>query len=104
MDGSEGQMVRYSYVTPEYIMGSWMLDPDVQYAAINTQNRWQGVIFATDMNARVFPQCEGLANGKTYNQQVAVQHKNVMIGVLSVGLREMIRFAWYLPLWPAYFA
>ena len=24
--------------------------------------------------------------------------------VLSVGLREMIRFAQYLPLWPAYFA
>jgi len=80
MDGSDtGHMVRYSYCTPNYIIGSWMLDPKLDYAAINTQNRWQGVIFATDRQARVFPQCVGLGNGKTYNQQLAVQHKNVMI-------------------------
>jgi hypothetical protein len=80
MDGSDaGHMVRYSYCTPDYIMGSWMFDPKLDYAAINTQNRWQGIIFATDMQSRVFPQCVGLGNGKTYNQHVAVQHKNVMI-------------------------
>jgi len=77
--GGAGHMLRYSYCTPDYIMGSWMLDPTLDYAAINTQNRWQGIIFATDMQARVFPQCVGLGNGKTYNQQLAVQHKNVMI-------------------------
>jgi hypothetical protein len=77
--GTTGHMLRYSYCTPDYIMGSWMLDPKLDYAAINTQNRWQGIIFATDMQARVFPQCVGLGNGKTYNQHLAVQHKNVMI-------------------------
>jgi hypothetical protein len=80
MDGDDaGHMLRYSYCTPDYIMGSWMLDPTLDYAAINTQNRWQGIIFATGPQARVFPQCLGLGNGKTYNQQLAVQHKNVMI-------------------------
>ena len=79
MDGQHPRMLRYSYCTPDYILGSWMLDPQTDYAAINTQNRWQGVIFATDKNARVFPQCVGLRNGKTYNQHVAVQHEDVMI-------------------------
>jgi hypothetical protein len=72
-------MLRYSYCTPDYILGSWMLDPRIDYAAINTQNRWQGATFATEPNSRVFPQCVGLRNGKTYNQHVAVQHLNVMI-------------------------
>lgn len=80
MDGADtGHIVRYSYCTPDYIMGSWMLDPKLDHAAINTQNRWQGIVFSTDRNARVFPQCVGLGNGKTYNEQLAVQHKNVMI-------------------------
>ena len=74
-----GHMLRYDYCTPDYIMGSWMLDPKLDYAAINTQNRWQGIIFATDMQARVFPQCVGLGNGKPYNQHLAVQHQNVAI-------------------------
>ncbi|MBC8873505.1 MAG: hypothetical protein H8E44_29045 [Planctomycetes bacterium] len=79
MDGRHPRMLRYSYCTPDYILGSWMLDPQTDYAAINTQNRWQGMIFATNKNSRVFPQCVGLRNGKTYNQHVAVQHENVMI-------------------------
>jgi len=79
MDGSGGRMIRYSYWTPESVLGSWMLDPGLEYAAINTQNRWQGVIFSTGPNKRIFPQSVGLGNGKTYNQHVAVQHQNVML-------------------------
>jgi len=79
MDGSGGKIVRYSYCTPETIMGSWMLDTRTDYAAINTQNRWQGVILSTAPTMRVFPQSVGLGNGKTYNQHVAVQHRNAML-------------------------
>ncbi len=79
MDGGGGRMLRYSYWTPDYVMGSWMLDSRLDYAAINTQNRWQGVIFPTGKNARVYPQSVGQGNGKTYNQHVAVQHRNVMV-------------------------
>jgi len=79
LDGTGGRMLRYSYGTPECVMGSWMLDPRLEYAAINTQNRWQGVIFSTGPNMRVFPQSVALGNGKTYNQHVAVQHRNVMV-------------------------
>ncbi len=79
MDPKAGGIVRYSYCTPEAIMGSWMLDTRASYAAIHTQNRWQGVIFPTGRAARIFPQSLGLGNGKTYQQHVAVQHRNVMV-------------------------
>ena len=79
MDAADPRCLRYSYVTPDYILGGFMLDPSVGYAAINSQNRWSGIVFATGPDARVFPQCVGLRNGKTYNQHLAVQHENVMI-------------------------
>jgi hypothetical protein len=79
MDATDPRCLRYSYVTPDYILGGFMLDPSVKYAAIHSQNRWSGILFATGPDARVFPQCVGLRNGKTYNQHLAVQHKNVML-------------------------
>ncbi len=79
MDGNDPHMLRYSYCTPDFIMGSLWVDPEIQYAAISTQNRWQGIIFPTHINARVFPQCVGLRNGKTYAQHLAVQHQNVLL-------------------------
>ena len=79
MDPKGSGILRYSYCMPESVMGSWMVDTRASYAAINDQNRWQGVIFATGPDARVFPQSVGLGNGKTYSQHVAVQHRNVMV-------------------------
>ncbi len=78
-DATGGRALRYSYCTPDYIMGSWMLDTRVNYAAINSQNRWQGVIFGADRGLRVFPQSIGLRNGKTYNQHQSVQVRNVTL-------------------------
>jgi len=79
MDSDDPRMLRYSYCTPDYIMGSLWVDPNANYAAISTQNRWQGIVFPTHVNARIFPQCVGLRNGKTYAQHIAVQHQNVRV-------------------------
>jgi len=98
MDSQDQRLLRYDYCTPDYIMGSWWMDPLLgtafrvspeldyapldNYAAISAQNRWQGVIFATHPNARVFPQCMGEERGQhspTFNQQVAVQRANAML-------------------------
>lgn len=49
------------------------------YPALTSQNRYHGIVFVSDVNARVVPQCEGLANGKTYGEQQAVQYKNVLL-------------------------
>ena len=89
MDGPHPSLLRYDYCTPDYIMGSLWIDPrEKAYAAISGQNRWQGIIFPTELNARVFPQCVGLRNGKTYDQHQAVQHENVMAVQKSRSARQ----------------
>jgi len=97
MDGSGGRMLRYSYCTPECILGSWILDTRIAYAAINTQNRWQGVIFSTGPAMRVFPESVGLGNGKTYNQHVAVQHRNVMVVAAHPQAKQAGQMRVYFP-------
>lgn len=97
LDPMDSRLVRYSYCTPAYVLGSLWLDPslgtefrlapdldfsaDENYAAISSQSQWQGVVFPTDPNARVFPQCEGGESQErvNYAQHVAVQHKNVLL-------------------------
>ncbi len=93
-DPNDPGMVEVDYCTPDYVMGSLMIDPRLNqvksnthpptdlaegYPALTAQNRYHSIVFASDINARVVPQCEGLGNHKTYNQQQAVQHKNVLL-------------------------
>jgi len=97
----DARLIRYSWCTPDYIMGSYTIDPaldvdfnmhpdeperaDRHYAAITGQNLWQGIIFNTGPGARIFPQCIGKPDKNkpevsiTYLQQVAVQHENVTL-------------------------
>jgi len=82
LDGTNGGVVHYTYCTPDFIAGSWLLAkrPRADWAPVSAQNRWQGVILAgADPDARVYPQCEGLANGKTYNQYWSAQRRGTMI-------------------------
>ena len=94
LDTKDPRLVRYTYCTPDYILGSIWVDPALgvahrpdenggeAYAAISAQNRWQGIVFRTSPDARVYPQCIGEAHGDhtpTFNQHLAVQHENVMI-------------------------
>ena len=97
----DSRLLRYSWCTPDHIMGSYTIDPalDVdfnmhpdqpdragaRYAAITGQNLWQGIIFNTGPDARIFPQCLGKPDRNkpevsiTYLQQVAIQHENVLL-------------------------
>jgi len=95
LDPEDPRMIGYDYSTPNYVMGSLMIDPSLPrvsshlykdgkdlpegYPALTSQNRYHGIVFVSDVNARVVPQCEGLANGKTYGEQQAVQYKNVLL-------------------------
>ena len=87
----DGGILRYTYCTSDFIMGTAMLTPRPvdDWTLISAQNRWHGVIFAGHDDARIFPQCE--ARGKnTYNQQWSVQHKGTLIaqklpGSISAG-------------------
>ncbi len=101
MDPHDSRLVRYTWCTPDHIMGCFLVDPLLKestrvtageteeaqglYAAISGQNRWQGIVFATRPEARIFPQCVGRPDKKkpdltvTETQHVAVQHRNVLI-------------------------
>lgn len=74
-----GGIVRYSFCTPEFVMGTAMLAarPFEDWAMISSQNRWHGVIFAGHEDARIFPQCQ--SKKTTYNQQWSVQRKGTLI-------------------------
>ena len=95
LDCEDPRMLGYDYCTPDYVMGSLIIDPTLPrvsshlylkgqdleegYPPLTAQNRYHAIVFATDVNARVVPQCEGLRNRKTYGQQQAVQHKNALL-------------------------
>ena len=83
-----GGIVRYSYCTPELIIGTAMLEarPFEDWAMISSQNRWHGVIFAGHEDARIFPQCQ--SKKTTYNQQWSVQRKGTLIAQKLRGSKK----------------
>lgn len=76
-----GGIVRYSYCTPDFIMGTAISEsrPSEDWTDISSQNRSHGIIFSGNHNARILPQCEKV-NGRTANNtQWAVQRKGTLI-------------------------
>lgn len=89
---TDGGVLRYSYVTPEFIMGSLIVParPYEHWAAISSQNRWSPVLFAggnPDFPPRVFPFVEG-ASGTHLNAQRVVQREGTMIAQKLPGNRR----------------
>lgn len=74
-----GGIFRYTYCTPDFIMGTSMLEKlhHTAWTNVSMQNRWHGVIFNGDIESRIFPQCIG--DKATYNQQWSIQNKGIMI-------------------------
>jgi hypothetical protein len=85
LDPNCGGILRYTYCTPDFIIGTSMLPKkDLEdYSYISSQNRWHGIIFRGDPNARIFPQCVALSGSEgkrtTYNEQWSVQNKGTLI-------------------------
>jgi hypothetical protein len=67
-------MARCSYCTPDFIMGTLMLEnrPTTYWTNIGQQNRWYGVIFAGPRDSVLYPHCVGDEN--TYNGQWYCKH------------------------------
>jgi|GEM_PF-1087497 len=74
-----GGIVRYSYCTPEFVMGTMHLEarPHPDWLMISSQNRWQGVIFDGDPFCRIFPQAQ--IDYRAYNQHWGVQSKGCLV-------------------------
>lgn len=99
-------VVRYSFVAPSYILGSFAHDPDQPYVLTNTQHRWEGVVFQGDVGARIAPQIirldqAGAVDGKqrVAHGFVSVQDRNVMI-----TQRSGYQTGWYLSRTDVYFS
>ena len=76
-----GGLVRYSYCTPDFIMGTAHFEARKwqDWTLISSQNRWQGVIFSDNPDARIFPQCSLNNTYRSYNQHWSVQNKGCLI-------------------------
>lgn len=76
-----GGLLRYTYGTPDYVLGTSMVEarPKEDWAAISSQNRWEGVIFAGHPTARIFTQPLTPARGSVYNANWSVQKRGVLI-------------------------
>jgi hypothetical protein len=79
IDPEYGGIVRYSFCTPDFIIGTLMLEnrPTTYWTNISQQNRWHGVIFAGRRDSVLYPRCLGDRN--TYNEQWSVQNKGTLI-------------------------
>ncbi|MEO2048151.1 MAG: DUF1961 family protein [Pirellulales bacterium] len=76
-----GGILRYSYCTPDFIIGTLMCEarPLEDWTMISSQNRWHGVIFAGHPDARLYVQCRAEKAARTLNQQWSVQRKGTLI-------------------------
>jgi len=83
-----GGFLRYSYCTPDYVMGTLMVEPRPldDWVGCATQNRWQGVIFKGNQDAAIVPECLAidahlnvLNHPNTMNQHWSVQRRGTLI-------------------------
>jgi hypothetical protein len=68
-----------TYTTPDYVLGTASLKPGDTHIGPSNQNRWQGIIFNTSPDARVYPQAAPTSVAKTQDAFFSVQKKNVLI-------------------------
>jgi hypothetical protein len=81
LDPDFGGLAKYTYATPDFIMGATMLParPCEDWSAISSQNRWDGVVFAGAPDSRLAIRGMSSPTHKTYNLNWSVQHKGVFI-------------------------
>jgi len=74
-----GGLLRYTWCTPDFIMGSFMHEarPTQDWVAISSQNRWSGVTFSDE--GRVFAMPYNLKGKSILNGFWSVQSKGSMI-------------------------
>jgi hypothetical protein len=72
-------LVRYTYATPDFMMGSLFCDalPSEAWNNISSQNRWHGAVFSGDRSARIYPYCD--TKKSSYNAHWAVQKRGTLI-------------------------
>ncbi|MFI4911058.1 MAG: hypothetical protein ACIAQZ_05270 [Sedimentisphaeraceae bacterium JB056] len=83
MCDTHSRLLRYSWITPDYIMGTQMDHPGAVHSHLSCQARWEGISFSTNPNIKIFPRgIEEQPGGKwkmTTRFYRSVQDKRVLI-------------------------
>lgn len=76
------RILHYTYVTPHYVLGMNMMDPNTRYTMIAAQSLWAGAIMPTqrDVSARIFAApIDAAGDGVHFDAFWGVQHRSAMI-------------------------
>ena len=82
---TESRLLRYSWVTLDYILGCQMDHPGAIHSHLSNQARWQGITFKGENGPRVYPTDVVRDENGNYKKSKAkgycraVQHENVML-------------------------
>lgn len=82
VDAEDSQILRYSYVTPDFVLGTHIIPklPHARWSGIHRSNRWHGVLIRGNVNALIVPQVTATTwNNRTQNEQWAIQRKGTLI-------------------------
>jgi len=73
---------RYSWCTPDYVLGWFAIDESRHYMMINSQNQWMGLITSENLDSRVVFQTtspELMARRVSYRNLMVIGDKNSML-------------------------
>ncbi|MFI4912048.1 MAG: hypothetical protein ACIAQZ_10325 [Sedimentisphaeraceae bacterium JB056] len=73
---------RYSWCSPDYVLGWFAIDESKHYMLINSQNQWMGVVTGESVNSRIVFQTtspELMARRASYRNLMAIGDKNAMV-------------------------
>jgi hypothetical protein len=79
---SDSSLVNYAYRTSDYLLGSTLQDPSINYAGISRQNRTCGLLFddpAAAQVSQIHPVAEHTGGGRSQHSFWSVQHENVLL-------------------------
>ena len=76
VDRERGGILRYTHVTPDYILGGSMVAdvPAERWTGISASNRWSGAVLRGHPDARVFAQCDVDAPDRYGNARGSNEH------------------------------
>jgi len=92
---TESRLLRYSWVTPDYILGCQMDHPGAVHSHLSNLARWQGITFRGEDGPRVYPtdvvqdEVGNLKNRSSMGYSRTVQDKNVMMVQQARGFFQM---------------
>jgi hypothetical protein len=73
-------LLRYTYSTPDYILGTFTIDETKNYMLINAQNQWMGLITSASPQSRLVVHLTPTLDERTGCRELqAVQYKNSAI-------------------------